>query len=137
MISYDFYCKFETTATFLKSPFNLSSANSQFLFRKREMKKWKCAQWNLCKQYEHNNSHWKFILDKTIFVWLSWFEINWLFCFCCFFVPKIYVRIGMEQELERVAAVKNFCMAPPAMWVLVYSLGCPVAQGEISRFGQP
>ena len=38
----------------------------------------------LCKQYEHSNSHLKFILDNTIFVWLSWFEINWLFCFCCF-----------------------------------------------------
>ena len=32
MTSYDFYCKFETTTTFLKSPFNLSSANSQFFF---------------------------------------------------------------------------------------------------------
>ena len=42
----------------------------------------------LCKQYEHNNSHLKFILDNTIFVWPSWFEINWLFCFCCFLFPK-------------------------------------------------
>ena len=46
-IGYDFYCKFETTTTFLKSPFNLSSANSQFLFRKRETKKWKCVQYDL------------------------------------------------------------------------------------------
>ena len=45
MISYDFYCKFETT-TFQKSPFSLSSANSQVFFsRKREMKKWKCVQY--------------------------------------------------------------------------------------------
>ena len=36
MISYDFYCKFETTTTFLKSPFNLSSANSQFFFLENE-----------------------------------------------------------------------------------------------------
>ena len=36
MISYDFYCKFETTTTFLKSPFNLSSANSQFIFLENE-----------------------------------------------------------------------------------------------------
>ena len=77
---------------------------------------------NLCKQYEHNNSHLKFILDNTIFVWLSWFEINWLFCFCCFLVPKIYVQIGTEQELEEVD-VKYFSMAPPAMWVMVYFLG--------------
>jgi hypothetical protein len=77
---------------------------------------------NLCKQYEHNNSHLKFILDNTIFVWLSWFEINWLFCFCCFFVPKIDVQIGTEQELEKVD-VKYFSMAPPAMWVMVYSSG--------------
>ena len=77
---------------------------------------------NLCKQYEHNNSHLKFILDNTIFVWLSWFEINWLFCFCCFFVPKIYIQIGTEQELEKVD-VKYFSMAPPAMWVMVYFLG--------------
>ena len=27
----------------------------------------------------------------------------------------------MEQELEKVA-VENFCMAPPAMWVLVYRI---------------
>jgi hypothetical protein len=46
MISYDFYCKFETTTTFLKSPFNLSSANSQFFSsRKREMKKRKRVQY--------------------------------------------------------------------------------------------
>ena len=38
MISYVFYCKFETTTTFLKSPFNLSSAKSQFDFSKRAMK---------------------------------------------------------------------------------------------------
>ena len=55
-----------------------------------------------CQRYEHNNSHLKFILDNTIFVWLSWFEINWLFCFCCFSVPKINVQIGTEQELEKV-----------------------------------
>ena len=36
---------------------------------------------HLCKQYEHNNSHLKIILDNTIFVWLSWFEISWLFWF--------------------------------------------------------
>ena len=53
-----------------------------FFSRKREMKEWKCVQ------YEHNNSHLKFILDNTIFVWLSWFEINWLFCFCCFLFRK-------------------------------------------------
>ena len=45
MISHDFYYKFETTTTFLKSPFNLSSANSHFFSRKREMKKWKCKQY--------------------------------------------------------------------------------------------
>ena len=38
----------------------------------------------LCKQYEHNNSYLNFVLDNTIFVWLSWFVINWLLCFCCF-----------------------------------------------------
>ena len=88
----------------------------------------------LCKQYEHNNSHWIFILDNTIFVWLSWFEKNWLFCFCCSFVPKINVQIGTEQELEEVD-MKYFSMAPPTMWVMVYSLGCPVARGGISWFG--
>jgi len=30
-------------------------------------------QTKLCKQHEHNNSHWKFIVDKTVFFWLSWF----------------------------------------------------------------
>ena len=70
------------------------------------------------------------ILDNTIFVWLSWFEINWLFCFCCSFVPKIYVQIGTEQELEKVD-VKYFSMALPAMWVMVYSSGCPVVRDAI------
>jgi glucose-6-phosphate-specific signal transduction histidine kinase len=79
----------------------------------------------------------KFILDNMYNICLAELVRNKLVVlFLLFFVPKIDVRIGMEQELERVA-VKNFCMAPPAMWVLVYSLGCPVAQGEISRFGQP
>ena len=37
MISYDFYCKFETTTSFLKSPFNLSSANSFFLLENENL----------------------------------------------------------------------------------------------------
>ena len=38
MISYDFYCKFETTTTFLKSPFSLSSANSKKISKTRNEK---------------------------------------------------------------------------------------------------
>ena len=87
---------------------------------------------NLCKKYEHNNSHLKFILDNTIFVWLSWFEINWLFCFCCFCVSKIYMQIGTKQELEK-DDVKQFSIAPPTKWAMVHSSGCSL---EISRFGQ-
>ena len=52
--------------------------------------------------------------------------------FLLFFVPKIYVQIGTEQELEKVD-VKYFSMAPPAKWVMVYSSGYSL---EISRFGQ-
>ena len=48
--------------------------------KEREMEA-KCQETHLCKQYEHNNSHLKIILDNTIFVWLSWFEISWLFWF--------------------------------------------------------
>ena len=43
-----------------------------------------------------------------------------VFLFCCFFVPKINIQIGTEQELEEVD-VKYFGMAPPAKLVLVYS----------------
>ena len=56
---------------------------------------------DLCKQHEHNNSHLKFILDNTIFVWLSWFEINWLFCFCCFLFRKYISRSGRSRNWRR------------------------------------
>ena len=48
MTSYDFYCKFETTITFLKNPFNLSSANPQFFFfsKARNEKMKMCAIYN-------------------------------------------------------------------------------------------
>jgi hypothetical protein len=36
MISYDFHCKVDTTTTFLKSPLNPSSANSQLFFFENE-----------------------------------------------------------------------------------------------------
>jgi len=76
-------------------------------------------------------SHLKFILDNTIFIWLSWLEINWLFCFGCFFVPKIDVRIGTGQELEEVD-VKYFSMAPPARWVMVYRILIDVSGAILS-----
>ena len=63
-----------------------------------------------------------FLLDKTLFLWLSWFEISWLICFCCLFVPKISIQIGTEQELEKID-VNFFSMAPPAKWVMVNSSG--------------
>ena len=67
------------------------------------------------------------------------FEIDWLFCFCCLFVPKINIQIGTEQELEKIDR-KSFGMAPPAKWVMVYSSGTLIiscSRWKIADAGKP
>ena len=64
MISYDFYCKIDTTTTFLKSPFNPSSANSQFFFFENEKSKNKNAS-NMSQPMKCNYNHGpKLAIDK-------------------------------------------------------------------------
>ena len=65
----------------------------------------------LCKQYEHNSSHWKLIFDNTIYIRLAELVRNRLVVFV------VFCSIGTEQELEKL---KYLSMAPPAKWVMVH-----------------
>ena len=72
MISYDFDCKFETITTFLKSPFNLSSTNSEFFSSKTRNEKMKndvrntyvregmllARMYDYARQWDHHHYIW-------------------------------------------------------------------------------